>query len=326
MAPVVLSFLSSGWVDRLGLEDPDDLEVLHWSRPEPVPPALAAAADAFLVGRTPVGAALLEKAPRLRFVQTVGSGHEQVDLAAALARGVTVAHNPGHNAQAVAEHLILSALYLLRRMGEAHHAVLEGRFQERETLVGPGLRDLSGLQWGIVGLGHIGRALAGLAAPFGVRLLYYQRHRDLAAEARLGLRYLPLTELLAQADVVSVALPSTPETRGLFDDRLFVRMRSGAVFLNVGRGDVVDSAALRRALINGPLYGAALDVFDQEPPDPGHPLLTLPPEVRRRVLYSPHIAGVTAQAYRAMVEAAWANIRRFFQGLPVLNVLSAADL
>lgn len=281
-------------------------------------------ARAVITAAVGLSAALMENLPRLEFIQTVGSGYNAVDLEAAARRGIVVANNPGQNAKAVAEHALMSALYFVRRMGECHQLVAEGRFAERFRLTGEGLRDTTGLTMGIVGLGHIGQALVRMALPHEMRFLYYQRTRRPDLESQWGVEYQSLTALLAQSDIVVVTLPLSAATRNLIGAAELASMKMGSILINVGRGGVVDNQALADALVRGPLYAASLDVFEPEPIPPDHPLLMLPDSVRPRVLFSPHIAGLTLQAFHNMVAGAFANVDRYFRGEPVHHRVETA--
>lgn len=246
--------------------------------------AFARDADALVVGADRVTQQVLEAGPRLRVVAKHGVGVDNIDLEAAAARGVVVTYAPGANTDAVAEMTIALLLALWRGLAWADRAMRERRWDLR-----------LGRQWrgrilGIVGLGRIGRAVALLARSLGMQVTAYDIVEDPAFAATQGIRYCSLEELLRSADGVSVHAPLNASTRGLLSARELGWMRPDAVLINVARGGVVDEQALADALTAGRLAGAAVDVFEQEPPWMS-PLLQV-----HNVLLTPHIAAYTREA------------------------------
>ena len=242
----------------------------------------------------------------LRLVSRHGVGLDNVPLEDMRAAGVTVAITADANAASVAEHAMMLMLAVSRRARAYDAAVREGRFAFREAQVAEDLFEKTLL---IVGLGRIGREVAARARAFGLRVLGHDP--VLPAEARIeGVERAPdLDAALGEADVVSLHLPATPETRGLFDAARLARFRRGAILVNVARGGIVDEAALARALEAGHLAGAGIDVFAQEPVPADHPLLA-----RDDVLLSPHSAAMTRQGARRMAEGAARNVLDFLDG------------
>ena len=225
-----------------------------------------------------VDEALLDRAPRLRFVQT-GAGFDNVDLAACARRGITVCGAPGINAGAVAEHVMAfllcwykNLLYLDGSL-KAHRAVPELCYTGAE---------LAGKTIGIVGLGHVGRRLAALCHAFGMRVLGCSR----IAEGVPGVEPCGMDVLLRKSDIVSLHVPLSEETRGLIDAAALEKMKPDALLVNSSRGAVVDEAALIRALREGAIAGACLDVYAEEPLPVDSPLRELP-----NVILTPHTAG-----------------------------------
>lgn len=291
--------------------DPD----LH-RRPGDLAAALAAGARALVVrNRTRVDARLLAAAPALRVVGRLGAGLDNVDVAACRRRGVEVVHAPDANAVSVAEMTLALVLALARRLAPADAHVRGGGW-ERQAFAG---MELDGKTLGILGFGRIGRLVAGRARAFGMRLLTH--HPRLSAGdpdlVRLGVELVPLDDLLAGCDVLTVHLPLTPATRNLLDAAALARLRPGAHLVNVGRGGVVDEAALADALEQGRLAGAALDVRASEPPGAGDPVAArlnrLP-----NVLLTPHVAGLTAEAQRRTCLQVARDVLRVLAGEPPL--------
>lgn len=314
MWPEGLAVLAEGGAAGAGAVryDPD----LH-RRPEDLAAALAGGARALVVrNRTRVDAALLKAAPRLRVVGRLGAGLDNVDVAACRRRGVEVVYAPDANAVSVAEMTLALVLALARRLPPADAHVRGGGW-DREAFAGV---ELDGKTLGILGFGRVGRLVAERARAFGMALLTH--HPRLAPDhpdlARLGVRLVPLADLLAGCDVLTVHLPLTAATRGLLDAAALARLRPGAFLVDVGRGGVVDEAALAGALEQGRLAGAALDVRAAEPPDPGDPvaarLARLP-----NVLLTPHVAGLTAEAQRRTCIGVARDVLRVLAGDPPVH-------
>lgn len=269
--------------------------------------ALLRNTDAMLAGTDPMTAAVLDEAPKLKLIARVGVGYDAVDVEAAHRRGVTVTVTPGANEHAVADYTLASMLALLRGVVHNHVTTAAGEWNRR-----PGV-DLSGKTVGIVGLGRIGKLVARRLAGFDVQLLAADLYPDAAFAAQYGIRYVPLDDLLVAADVVTFHVLLTPETRHLLDARRLALLKPSAFVVNTCRGPVIDEHALAQALTAGQLAGAALDVFEEEPPR-ASPVLTAP-----NVLLSPHIAGISKEAARRMAEMAVAEAVRSLQGQPPLH-------
>ena len=251
----------------------------------------AAHADALIVrNRSQVNAELLAAAPRLLAVGRLGVGLDNIDLPGCEARGITVIPATGANARAVAEYVIGTMLSLLRGAYASTADVAAGKWPRNALSQG---LEAHGRTLGVVGFGGIGRLAAQLARGLGMRVV----GSDAALPpghpvwGEAGAEPLPLDDLLAQADVVTLHVPLTPETRHLLDAARIDRMRAGAVLINTSRGGIVDEAALANALRAGRLRGAALDVFEQEPLPAGSPLAQAP-----NLILTPHIAGLTQEA------------------------------
>lgn len=261
-------------------------------------------ADALLAGGDPVTARMIEVAPRLRAIARAGVGFESVDLLAATARKIPVAITPGANHASVAEQVFALLLALTRDVVGLDRSVRAGGWDRRRTI-----RPLRHTTMGVVGLGRIGRSVATRALGFGMKVVAYDRSADVEFQLEHGIRHLELDELLAESDVVSVHLPQSASTRGLFDRKAFARMRPGAIFINTSRGGLVVEADLAESLASGHLAGAGLDVMEFEPPQPDNPLLTLP-----NVVFSPHVGGVDTRALDDMAEQAAQCVIELYRG------------
>ncbi|MBS6723108.1 MAG: hydroxyacid dehydrogenase [Clostridiales bacterium] len=267
---------------------------------------------------------LMEKLPQLKMIHSEGVAFNRIDVAAASVRGISVCNCAGMNASAVAEQTILLMEGMLKNVIVNDRAVREGwQITVKENYMAQGsLKELSDCRVGLVGFGDIGKCTARLLAAYGAEVYYYKRHR-LAPEEELAANamYLPLDELLELCDIVSLHLPVTEETTGMCDRTFFEKMRPGSYFVNTSRGELVDDEALAEALAGGRLTMAGLDTLDQEPVQKDHPLLRQPREVLDRILFTPHIGGITASSFRRGYAMIWDNIGRLEEGRPLLRVI-----
>ena len=270
----------------------------------------------FVDAITPVTASLMDRLPKLRLIHSEGVAYDRIDLDAARQRNIYVCNNKGCNAGAVAEQAVLLMLMVLRRALPGDRAVRQGRQMEmKERCMVEGITELSACKVGLVGFGDIGRAAAERLAPFGCELYYYTKHRRTPEEERkYGITYLPLEELAERSDIVSLHCAVNDETRGMVDDALLRRMKPTAYLINTARGDLVNNDALRLALTEGRIAGAGLDTLAPEPVPADHPLVTLPPEIQRRVILAPHLGGITEASFRRAHAHMWRNAQRLAAG------------
>ena len=221
------------------------------------------------------------------------------------------------NAITVAEHVIGAVICLQRELAYADEAIKSGAYaQARERILGRGACELFGATVGIVGLGGIGRALAPRLAAFGATVVASDVFWPEAFAQEHGIRRVDLDELFAVSDIVTLHCPLMDATRGLVGVERLASMKPGAILVNAARGGIVDETALADALERGIIRGAAIDNFESEIPSPGNPLLRLSPEARRRVLFSPHLAGVTRAAFARLIRQAIGNLENSLRGLP----------
>src|SRR5713101_6796391 len=244
-------------------------------------------AEALLVrSATKVDRELLEAAPKLSVVGRAGVGVDNVDVPAATERGVLVINAPTANVVSAVEHTFALLFALLRRVPTAAASMAEGKW-EKSKFIGS---ELSGKTLGIVGLGQVGSRVAARARAFEAKVLGYDPYLPPERAREMGVPLLSLPELLAASDIVT--LHATPtEEKAILGREEFARMKKGSILVNVARGKLVDREALIEALASGLLSGAALDVFDPEPPDPNDPLLKLP-----NVVTTPHLGASTVEA------------------------------
>ena len=254
-------------------------------------------ADAVVVRNIGIGAKLMDRSPRLRVIAKHGAGVDNIDIPAATARGIVVANVPGGNADAVAEATVAMMLAALRRVPEVHGFVASGNYAARWQLQYEQLFDRT---LGLLGIGNIGARVARIcSAGFRMRVLAYDPALSEAAVRNRGAEKVADIEmLLAAADVVSLHLPLTPATRHIINRERLEAMKPTAVLVNAARGPLVDEQALAEALHQRRIAGAALDVFEVEPPTPDNPILTAP-----NIVLSPHTAGNTIEAARTLALA-----------------------
>lgn len=247
--------------------------------------------------------------PSLRLVQKIGVGVNTIDLEAAVHHKVAVCNMPGVNSRAVAEMALGLMLMAARRLNQIPWQLRQGQWPIAEHTQAQ-LFELHGKTVGLVGTGHVPRLLAPMLQALGVRVLSHSRHPP----ADWHVPVLPLDDLLAQSDLVSLHIPLTAQTQALFNAERFSRFKRGAILVNTARGELVDEAALGQALDSGQLSMACLDVFAQEPMPPGHPLLQRP-----EVIATPHMAWLTQDMFHRALDLAIDNTRRMASGLELLH-------
>jgi phosphoglycerate dehydrogenase-like enzyme len=252
-----------------------------------------------------VNASVINAAPRLTAIVQFGAGLDNVDRDAAAARGIAVRNVPGANTQAVAELALFLMLGLARRQPLHRHS-----FANRVVGDPPGA-ELLGKTLGIIGLGASGRALAKMARGIGMDVVAIRRTPGPDPDASWVGGIADLPALLARADYVSLHVPTSAETRSLIDARALAAMKPTAFLINVGRGDLVDRAALVDALSKKTIAGAGLDVYWNEPPDPADPLLAMD-----NVVATPHVGGVTAEAMGRIATRVAALFKELLLALP----------
>ncbi len=279
--------------------------VVHVDEAAPLD-SVAGEITALLHVLTPVTPEFIASAPNLKLIQKLGVGVNTIALDAAREHGVAVCNMPGTNSQAVAEMALSLMMAVLRRtcFFDARTRAGEGWTADPSELDNVG--EVAGRTVGLVGIGNSAQRLAPVLAALGARVVYTARSpRDLPYE------YLPLDELLAQSDIVSLHIPLTEETRGVIDP---LAMKPGAILVNTARGELVDEARLVQALASAHLRGAGLDVFAAEPVLADNPLLGLP-----SVVLAPHIAWLTPETLVRSLEVAHENCRRLSAGEPLLH-------
>ena len=271
-------------------------------------PAALRGFDALLANRerTRFTRTLLEHLTDVRIIAQTGNHAYHIDLAAAAERGIVVAKASGGFSRGAAELAIGLAIAVLRQIPAADNAMRRGEWRT------PSTRVLHGKTMGILGLGHVGRHVAGIALAFGMRVLAWSPRLTEDAARAAGVERREPDDLLHESDVVSVHLTLAPDSRGFVDARRLALMKPTACLVNTARGPIVDEAALVTALAERRIAGAGLDVFDTEPLPAGHPLTRLP-----NVVLTPHLGWPTDEAYEAFADAAADVLIGFLDGREV---------
>jgi phosphoglycerate dehydrogenase-like enzyme len=266
----------------------------------------------YLLGMEPgwIDDDVLASARKLKIVQLMNVGYDSFNVEGARKARVPVAVNGGANAISVAEHAMMFILALIKRLSYLDQNVRAGKW--RGGAMGAlRVHEIWSQTVGIVGMGRIGQNVAARLRPFEPgEIVYYDPIRPSAErEKQLGVRYLPLDELLKVSDIVTLHVPLMPETRDMIDARALKLMKPTAVIVNTSRGGLIHEADLAEALANGTIAGAGLDVFSQEPPPADHPLFKLD-----NVLLTPHMAGPTWESWPRRFQNCFENIQRVARG------------
>ena len=265
---------------------------------------------------TRIDATLLEKTPHLRVVSNMAVGVDNIDINACTKRGIPVGNTPGAMTDATADLTMSLLLAAARKLPESARDAREGRWQTWSPTGWLGA-DLRGATLGIIGLGKIGRAVAERARGFGLRLVYWEPTDSPENEAQTGARYVSFDELLSTSDFVTLHCPLNESTRGLIGESALRKMKPTAILINAARGPVVDTPALTRALSEGWIASAALDVTDPEPLPPTHALYSLP-----NCFILPHIGSATHGTRKRMAEMACENLLAGLEGRRLLNCVN----
>ena len=284
-----------------------DVKFLYLLDPTEKDRALAEA-DYIMLAALPLTREMMDKAVNVRMIQKNGIGVDNIDLKAAAELGIPVCNTPGGNAGSVSEMTMGLALALSRKLQILDRATTSGEWLMWDMR--PSSFEISGKTHGIIGFGNIGKAVAKLSQAFGTHVIYFDARRLSAdQEAALGVQYLPLDQLLAASDIVSLHVPLLPETRGMFGEKQLSLMKPTSILVNVARGNIVDEAALYEALKNKRISGAAVDVWSKEPVAKDNPLLTLD-----NIIATPHISAGTRDTLLNIFGVGFGNITQVSQG------------
>ena len=261
-------------------------------------------ADAVVLSNFKFSREVMEKCPHLKYICVAFTGYDHVDMDYARERGIAVSNCAGYSTSAVADLVFGFVIDLYRNIIKCNDVVRNGG--TKAGLIGP---ELEGNKFGIIGTGAIGSRVARIANAFGCKVYAYSRTRKNLPDVT----FTDLDTLMSTCDIISVHVPQNSETTGMISKEKIALMKNDAVLINTARGPIVDSIALAEALNNGKIAGAAVDVFETEPPiDPEHPLLNA-----RNCIATPHIAFASVQAMYKRADIVCENIRAYLEGNPV---------
>jgi glyoxylate reductase len=285
-----------------------DCDVKMWDREEePVPREILARelaeVDGLLCMLTEtIDSELLDQAENLKVISNMAVGYNNIDVTAATDKGIAITNTPGVLTETTADLTFALLMASARRVVEADSFLREGKWKTWSPMLLTG-QDIHGSTLGIIGLGRIGEALARRAKGFNMNIIYHSRSPKPEIESELGLEYVEMEELLEISDFVCVLTPYTPETMDLIGQEQLSLMKSNAILINTSRGGVVNEAALYTALEENKIWGAGLDVFEEEPLSLDHPLLRLP-----NVVTTPHIGSASINTRLKMADLAADNL------------------
>jgi len=272
-------------------------------------------AEIIMTNKAPITEELFELCPSIRLVCVLATGYNLVDCQAARRRGIFICNVPDYGTNAVAQFTFSLLLELCNQVGFHNDLVHQGEWSRCPIFCfwSTPQMELAGKTLGIIGFGRIGRAVGRIANAMGMHVLAYNRSRH-PEGAAIG-QYVDLDTLLAQADIVSLHCPLTPENAGMINSAAINKMKDGAILLNTARGGLLDEAAVAHALHTGKLRGAALDVVSQEPIVPENPLLTAP-----NCIITPHMAWSPVESRQRILDCTVASIQGFLSGKPIHTV------
>lgn len=303
--------LNPGDLDWKGFESCGELTVYDRTPPDEVV-ARASGADMVWTNKTPLPGAVIRQLSNLKFIGVLSTGYNVVDLDAARECGVTVSNIPDYSSRSVAQFTFALLLELCHRVQRHSDGVHEGKWARSKDFAywEYPLVELAGKTMGIIGFGTIGKRVADVATAFGMNVIAFSRSQPEQRD-RPNFRWASLEELLSESDVVSIHCPLTEATRGLINTDNLNRMKRTAFLINTARGPIVVDDDLARALNEGVIAGAGLDVLSVEPPAGGNPLIGA-----KNCLITPHIAWATREARERLMAIAEGNLKAFLKGEP----------
>lgn len=284
-------------------------------------------ADYLLVGSAghPVLAEAINAFSSIKMIHVEGVGFNEVDIVAAAKRGIPVCNNRAVNNGAVAEHTIGLILAALRRTCVVDHKIKQKQYETcKNEFSKQGEHELAGLHVGLVGIGAIGREVVKRLSNWGCKISYYDAFPlSPEEEEKLQVNYMELEELFKTCDIISLHVPATSSTYGMISQKQLSQMKPSAILVNTARGELVDQAALAHALESNEISAAALDTIYPEPPSENHPLLSLSSKASNKLILTPHIGGVTDEAFRRMLQGTVQNVQRMEAGDLPINIVNS---
>lgn len=264
-----------------------------------------------LVNKAVIHRQIMQLLPDLQCIAVTATGYNNIDVAAARERGITVCNAVGYSSEAVVQHVFALLLELSNAVGRHHDSVQAGDWAAQRSFcytLQP-IHEIAGKTMGIYGFGNIGRRVGEVAQAFGMRVLATHKHPE--RDARPGVRFVPIEQLFEESDVISLHAPLSAANTGIVNAALLSRMKPSALLINTGRGGLVNEEDLLEALQKGNLAGAGLDVLSIEPPAADHPLIGAP-----NCIVTPHVAWASVQARQRLMDICVQNVQAFLNGAP----------
>ena len=265
-------------------------------------------ADAVFTNKVVIGKDEIDNAPNLKYIGIMATGTNNIDLEYAEKRGITVTNVKGYSTKIVAQHTFALLFSVMEQIAHYDKFIKSGEYsgQSLFTNIDRPFMEISGKTWGVIGLGAIGKEVAGIAKAFGCNVIYYSASGKNNCK---DYRQVDFETFLKEADIISVHAPLTDATRGLIDENAFDKMKPTAYFINVGRGPIVKEEALKIALDEDKIAGAGIDVFDVEPLAATSPLMNI--KNKDKIVMTPHIAWASVEARKRLIDMMIDNFRRF---------------
>ena len=270
--------------------------------------------DAIIIrSATKMTSDVIEAAPKLKLIARAGTGLDNVDIEAANRRGIVVMNCPGGNTVSAAEHTIAMMMALARNIPQATASMKAGKWEKKKFMG----REITGKTLGIIGLGRIGSVVADRAKGLKMRVIAYDPYVNPEQAAKMGIEIMELDELLPQADFITIHVPLTKDTKGFINKEKFDKMKDGVMFIHCARGGIVNEKDLYEAMLSGKVAGAALDVFEEEPPPPDYPLFKL-----ENFICTPHLGASTIEAQKNVALAVASQVVDFLVHGVVRNAVN----
>lgn len=265
-------------------------------------------ADAVFTNKVVIGKEEMDSAANLKYIGIMATGTNNIDLEYAKKRGITVTNVKGYSTKIVAQHTFALLFSVMEQLAHYDKFIKSCEYsgQSLFTHIDRPFMEVSGKTWGIIGLGAIGKEVAGIAKAFGCDVIYYSTSGKNNCN---DYRQVDFETLLKESDIISVHAPLTDATRGLMNEKAFDKMKSTAYFINVGRGPIVDEEALKNALDKGKIAGAGIDVFDMEPLPAASSLMNI--KNKDKIVMTPHIAWASVEARKRLIDMVTDNFRKF---------------
>lgn len=327
MAKKIVVTVAPSRFEKYGIHFPEDWEITYVDVPytdEELIKALEGVEYLFVGAVHPVSAAVIKANPQLKLIQSEGVAFDKIDFNTAKEMGIPVCNNRGANANGVAEHTIALMLAGFRRIALSDRRLRHEDYNSvKADSLAAGVHEIAGKHIGFVGMGAIAKEAVKKLAPWHVKISYYDTFRPTPEqEKELNIEYMEFDDLCRECDVISMHVPVFPETVGMLGEKQFKEMKKTAIVVNTARGEVIDQEALARALEAGEIAHAALDVIAPEPTPKDHVLLNMTREGMDRLTMTPHIGGMTDEAFITMLNGAISNFEAVEAGKEPQNIVN----